>query len=177
MTKIQKEQAELVAKQSVELGTSVKNAVNTVLSSVDIGSIVAEYDPGWSEDEIVEMATSASDYLLEQFIGSLCYNAIDPGKYADRTLSTAFDQLRSAAEIAEQHPSPASDAQVDNRMKWVVQQLMQKEYRSALVNLAMGAHLHAIEKPYTVRRKAADTDRTSSTEAAKKLLKKAVGSK
>ena len=177
MTKEQKQFADLVAAESVKLGTALKASVNRVLEQVDVGDIVADNDPGWTEAEVTELAENAANYLTEQFIGSLCWNALDPRKYAAKTLSTAYDQLRSATEIAEEHPSPASDAQVDNRLRWVVQQLMQGKYRPALVNLAMGAFHHAFEKPYQVRKPATEQDRTGATEAAKKALAAAAGSK
>lgn len=173
MTKEQKAFADLVAAESVKIGTALKEGVTRVLEQVDVGPIIADNDPGWTEAEITDMAESAASYLTEQFVGALCWNALDPKKYAAKTLSTAYDQLRSAAEIAEEHPSPASDAQVENRLKWVVQQLMQQKYRPALVNVAMGAFHHAFEKPYQVRKPATEQNRTGSTEAAKKILKAA----
>lgn len=170
-TKAQKDFAELVAAQAVKIGTVIKSAITEVFSQVEIGHVVAEYDPGWSEDEVDSMIESASTYLIDQFIGSLCYNALDPRKYASNTLQGAYDQLRSAVEIQSKYPNAASDAQVDNRMRWVVQQLMQREFRSALIPLAMGVYHHALEKPYQVKAASATpANSTATAEAAKKLL-------
>ncbi len=157
---------------ATKLSATIKEVLGQVFEATDIGSVVAEYDPGWTEAEVDDMTTAAGEYLLKQLAGALCYNALDPNKFAEATINNAFDQLRAAAETQEQFPSAASDTQVDNRMKWVVQQLIQKEFRSGLVNLVMAAHLDAVGEMWVPRKKsvASEERHTATQSAAAKLL-------
>ena len=162
-----------VVKNAVVLGDTVRTAVNAVLETIDVGSIIAEFDPGWSEDQVDDICNGASTYLIDQLLGGMCYQALDVNKFGEQMLQSAFDQLASAQETAERYPGPSSDAQVDAKMRWVTQQLVQKSYRGNLIHMVMGAYSHTLEKPYQIRKPAVKSEqaRTATHEGAKKLLK------
>ena len=171
--------ADLIASVSVKLGEAVHNLCYEIFEAVDVGEIIAEYDPGWSEETVDHICNEAGKYLVKQLLGGLCYNALDVQKFSEQMLQSAFDQLASAQETAKRYPGPASDSNVDAKMRWVTQHLVQKAYRGNLIHTCMGAHLHITEKPYSYTKTQAPSEkaRTATLEGAAKLLKMRAASK
>jgi hypothetical protein len=170
---------QLIVNVSVKLGDTIHELIGAIFEAVDVGEIIAEYDPGWAESEIDEICENAGNYLVQQLLGGLCYNALDVQKFSEQMLQSAFDQLASAAETAERYPGPSSDSNVDAKMRWVTQQLVQKAYRGATIHTVMGAYQHIVGKPYSVSKRPAPSEkaRTATHEGAKKLLKMRAASK